>query len=95
MLGATGGKVDDIAHGRASVVIDVTPLVTDSEPTGETADLDQTTIVAACVLSKSSGGPHGFAVGVMPTDEVTPAITAKALEGGYRSLLGPNCAPDR
>lgn len=93
LLGAPGGTVADIAQGRASVMIEVTPLVVSTGPTPGPADLNQMTIVAACVLSKSSGGPRGFATGVMPTNEVTEAIKAKALAGEYRSLLGDNCAP--
>jgi len=93
LLGSAAGKVTQIADGRASVMIDVTPLVTGSSPAPGPADLDEMTVVAACVLSKSSGGPHGFATGVIPTDRVTPAIRAKAVADEYRSLLGPNCGP--
>lgn len=94
LLGATGGEVGRIAGDRADVMIDVTSLVTDAAAPSEAADVDQMTIVAACVLSKSSGGPHGFATGVIPTSRVTPAIRAKAVAGEYRSLLGENCAPE-
>jgi hypothetical protein len=92
LLGAKGGAADRVAGDRAVVTINVTPLVTGASPTPGPADLDKTTIVAACALSKQSGGPHGFAVGVMPTDVVTPAEHKKAMRGDYRSLLGANCA---
>ena len=91
LLGASASKVDDIAGDRADVMIDVTPLVIDAATTPRAASIGSLTIVAACVLSKSSGGPRGFATGVMPTDEVTSEIRAKAVAGAYRALLGRNC----
>ncbi|MFC4243483.1 hypothetical protein ACFOYW_08860 [Gryllotalpicola reticulitermitis] len=93
LLGTNGGRVDEISHGRAVVMINVTPLVMRTAPTPGPDDLGLTTIVAACVLAKESGGPRGFAVGVMPTDEITPAVRARAEAGEYQTLLDPNCEP--